>query len=125
MALSIVRNDDGDYTALLRTCDYNQRIDVSSTTVKTPFLRNLFRMGPSTANYVKAISSTLPASRFKKVNKPDLPPDLLAFEEKQTIKGFKFGLLYCAPNQVREDELFANGRSFSEPLVRFSARWLP
>lgn len=108
MALSIVRNEDGDYTALLRTCDYNQRIDVSATNVKTPFLRNLFRMGPSTANYVKAVSPTLPTSRFKKVNKPDLPPDLLAFEEKQTIKGFKFGLLYCAPNQVREDELFAN-----------------
>ena len=109
MALSIVRNEDRSYTALLRMCDRNERLEIPEDRVRASFLRNLLGMGPSNSNYIRAVRATLPAAEFRRVTKPELPASLLEFEEKQTIKGFKFGLLYCAPDQVREDEMFANG----------------
>lgn len=110
MAVSLVRNPDDDtYTALLRTVDYNERKEVPSSEVKVGFFRSIFGLGPTPASYIRAVSPTLPASRFKRVNQPEVPQEFLSFEEKQTIKGFKFGVLYCGAGQVREDELFANG----------------
>ena len=109
MALSLCEKEDGNYTGLLRAVDGNRRLEVKAEDIRVSFFRNLFRLGPSVASYVKAASPTLPGNSFKKVDKPDLPNFLLEFEEKQTIKGFKFGLMYCAPGQVREDEIFTNG----------------
>jgi len=107
MILSLRKKDDGSYIGLLRTIEENRRVELPPGSVRAPFFRNLFGLGPSVSNYIKAVSPTLPG--FKKVTKPELPGELLEFEEKQTIKGFKFGVMYCAPNQVREDEIFANG----------------
>jgi len=106
--LSIKRNQDNTYICLLRTADQNQKIEFNSSDIKVSFFRNLFGFGPSNSNYIKAASPTLPARRLKRVNRQDLSAALLDFEQKQTIKGFKFGVLYCAPGQVREDELFTN-----------------
>jgi len=108
MILSVVRNDDGTFTALHRDPNGNRRVTFPETDVKVSFLRSLFRLGPTPSNYVKCVSQTLPANRFKKNSNPQLSASLLEFEEKQTIKGFKFGLIYRAPGQVREDELFTN-----------------
>ncbi len=40
---------------------------------------------------------------------PELVANLLAFEEKQLQRNFKFGVLYCRPGQKTEDEMYANG----------------
>jgi hypothetical protein len=41
---------------------------------------------------------------------PELVTNLLAFEEKQLQRNFKFGVLYCRPGQKTEDEMYANGK---------------
>jgi hypothetical protein len=40
---------------------------------------------------------------------PDLVANLIAFEEKQLQRNFKFGVLYCKAGQKTEDEMYANG----------------
>ena len=108
IALSIVRKDDGNYEALLRTADKNTKVQFSAADLKVPFFRRLFGLGPSSSSYIKAVSNTLPR-QLKMVNDPQVPQGLLDFEDKQAIKGFKFGILYCGPGQVKEDEMFTNG----------------
>lgn len=92
----------------MRTADKNTKINFNATNLKVPFFRRLFGLGPSSSSYIKAVSNTLPRT-LKLVNDPQVPQGLLDFEEKQAIKGFKFGVLYCGPGQVKEDEMFTNG----------------
>jgi len=35
--------------------------------------------------------------------------ELFQIEEKQKIKGLKFGILYCKQGQEKEEEMFGNG----------------
>lgn len=108
MIVSFVRDGDS-YTCLFRDAHGNRRITVPSSDISVPFFRRLFGLGAPVSSYIKAVAPNLQGRRFKKISNPDLPTALLDFEEKQTIKGFKFGVIYCAPGQVREDELFTNG----------------
>lgn len=34
---------------------------------------------------------------------------MMNLEEKQTVKGLKFGIVYVKEGQTKEDELFSNG----------------
>ena len=35
--------------------------------------------------------------------------DMLQTEDRQKMKGYKFGVLYCKEGQTKEDEMFGNG----------------
>ena len=37
-----------------------------------------------------------------------IPNDLLAMEERQVIRSYKFGVAYFGPDQTTEEEMFAN-----------------
>lgn len=50
--------------------------------------------------------SSLNSSAFSRVAR-----ELLGIEDKQQIKGYKFGVLYCKAGQEKEDEMFGNGES--------------
>jgi len=109
VAVSMVLEGD-EYSVLYRTPDQNIRFKVPADSVRVPFIRRLFRLGPSVANYTRALSQVhqpVP-NTLKRVNSPNFAQSLLEFEEKQTIKGFKFGILYCAEGQVKEDDMFTN-----------------
>jgi len=35
--------------------------------------------------------------------------DMLQTEDRQKMKGYKFGVLYCKEGQTKEEEMFGNG----------------
>jgi len=45
---------------------------------------------------------------MKEINDPRLPQAILNLEDKQTVRGLKFGILYVKDGQTKEDEIFAN-----------------
>ncbi|KAL6078755.1 putative Rap/Ran GTPase-activating protein [Balamuthia mandrillaris] len=108
-ALSVIFDEEEkEYVGMSRTCRGTQRIRVPSSKVKVAWWRKLFHLGPSTADVVRAVDSTLPASRMKLCSNPNVTDRLLEIEEKQSIKGFKFGILYAQEGQTKEEEMFAN-----------------
>lgn len=108
-AVSVVHNKDtAEYTALVRTREGNSRMSVPVSQVKIPFFRKLFGSGPPASVLLRSIDAKIPYRRVRTVKDPRLPGILLNLEEKQTIKGFKFGILYAKEGQTKEDEMFAN-----------------
>lgn len=114
MSVSITRDEPTDtYKAIIRTPATNTRITVPSSNVKPSWWRKLFRAGPSSTDILRGISADLPSS-LKLVSDPNLPQAIISLEEKQTIKGFKFGILYASEGQTKEDEMFSNVESSPE-----------
>lgn len=65
-------------------------------------------MGPGNKDVLVAASPSLPVASLKKCADTNLPNELLAMEERQVIRSYKFGLCYVAPGQSTEDEMFQN-----------------
>eukprot|EP01111_Echinosteliopsis_oligospora_P001485 TRINITY_DN12239_c0_g1_i1.p1 TRINITY_DN12239_c0_g1~~TRINITY_DN12239_c0_g1_i1.p1 ORF type:complete len:423 (-),score=78.42 TRINITY_DN12239_c0_g1_i1:184-1311(-) len=117
VSVSVVKTEaqgqySAHYTAVVRTMAGNTRINVPLNAVKPSWWRKLFRTGPSGADIVKSIAPNLPP--LKQIEDDRLPAAILNLEEKQTIRGFKFGVLYAAENQTKEDEMFANQHASPE-----------
>ncbi|EGG16091.1 RapGAP/RanGAP domain-containing protein [Cavenderia fasciculata] len=104
----ILDGDSKNYSGLVRTSTGNQRVKVSSDTVKPTWWRRIFRVGPSPYDILRSISPQHTQSNLKLISDQRLPQALMNLEEKQTIKGFKFGILYAQEAQTKEDEMFAN-----------------
>jgi len=96
------------YVALSRTSSGSKRILVPYAVVPRSWWRVLLGIGPSYGDILKAIESTLPLNRLKRIADPRLPQALLSMEEQQQIRGFKFGVLYSKEGQTKEDEMFHN-----------------
>ncbi|GAM23464.1 hypothetical protein SAMD00019534_066390, partial [Acytostelium subglobosum LB1] len=114
ICVSIVLEQDGKhYSVLIRTSAGNERMQVPAETVKASWWRRLFRAGPSPYDMLRSITPQY-YNGMRQVVDPALPQALLNLEEKQTIKGFKFGILYAMEGQTKEDEMFANVDSSPE-----------
>eukprot|EP01104_Vermistella_antarctica_P006472 TRINITY_DN1717_c0_g1_i1.p1 TRINITY_DN1717_c0_g1~~TRINITY_DN1717_c0_g1_i1.p1 ORF type:complete len:376 (+),score=90.65 TRINITY_DN1717_c0_g1_i1:187-1314(+) len=113
IGVSALREGD-EYIAVIRTKDGTRRVTIPASKVKVGFFRKLFGKGPAGSDICKALDPALPGSRVKVVKNPKVREALLRMEEKQNIKGFKFGLLYSAEGQTKEDEMFANVESSDE-----------
>ncbi|EFA86568.1 RapGAP/RanGAP domain-containing protein [Heterostelium album PN500] len=114
VCISIVLDKDGkNYSSLLRTSAGNQRLSVPADNVKASWWRRLFKAGPSPYDMLRSIAPQH-YNGMKLIVDPALPPALMNLEEKQTIKGFKFGILYGQEGQTKEDEMFANVDSSAE-----------
>lgn len=48
-------------------------------------------------------------SALHKIKHSDLEEELVNYEDRTTVKNYKFGLLYMKPGQSSENELFSNG----------------
>eukprot|EP01133_Synstelium_polycarpum_P005712 gene5712-6604_t len=108
VSISIVLDKDGkNYTALIRTSTGNNRLKVASENVRASWWRRIFRAGPSPYDILRSIAPQHYIGT-KLILDPGLPQALMNLEEKQTIKGFKFGILYAQEGQTKEDEMFAN-----------------
>ncbi|EFA75957.1 hypothetical protein PPL_10533 [Heterostelium album PN500] len=57
---------------------------------------------------VQSVAPDLPTKSIKMIKSQDIQKDLKNFEERQRVKSFKFGVLYCAANQSVEEEMFSN-----------------
>ncbi|GAM26221.1 hypothetical protein SAMD00019534_093960, partial [Acytostelium subglobosum LB1] len=108
VCISIILDTDGkNYSGLIRTATGNERVNVAASSVKTTWWRNLFKSGPSPFDILKAMAPQYQKG-MKLITDTSLPQALLNLEEKQAIKGFKFGILYSMDGQNKEDEMFAN-----------------
>jgi len=113
VSVSIVRDDTTDvYKSVIRTSQGNVRTSTSKAQVKPTWWRKLVGAGPSANDILRSVAPDLPP--LKQVVAPGLPNAILALEEKQTIRGFKFGILYAAEGQTKEDEMFSNQKSSPE-----------
>eukprot|EP01113_Clastostelium_recurvatum_P028321 TRINITY_DN3427_c0_g1_i4.p1 TRINITY_DN3427_c0_g1~~TRINITY_DN3427_c0_g1_i4.p1 ORF type:complete len:606 (+),score=211.67 TRINITY_DN3427_c0_g1_i4:79-1896(+) len=57
------------------------------------------------------LAEAMPNLVTKKINPlkdVDVTPDLRKFEDRQIIKSYKFGVLYCAAGQTDEEDMFGN-----------------
>jgi len=108
LAVSIVKEETSNtYKSITRSPSHNTRTSMPLSSVKPSWWRKLFRVNPSAQDILRSVCPTLPPT-LKYAPDPRLPPALLALEEKQTIKGFKFGILYAQEGQTKEDEMFSN-----------------
>eukprot|EP00732_Lithocolla_globosa_P005487 Lithocolla_globosa_v1_NODE_5701_length_1199_cov_185.523601.p1 type:complete len:357 gc:universal NODE_5701_length_1199_cov_185.523601:68-1138(+) len=99
---------DNTYKAIFRTDKGSERLQCSVSDVPVPWYRRLLGLGPSTNAKLSALSSDIPVQYLKPCKNPNLPNELLTMEERQVIRSYKFGLLYCAPGQSTEREMFNN-----------------
>lgn len=53
-------------------------------------------------------SNGVSCKNIKNIKNQEIVKNLLNFEQNQRIKSFKFGVLYCGPNQTEEDDMFSN-----------------
>lgn len=90
------------YRTLVRTHKGDDRLLVPISS-KKPSKKKLFE-------YLKTLYPELSVSDVVENSTPELVANLLAFEEKQLQRNFKFGVLYCRPGQKTEDEMYANVR---------------
>jgi len=111
VSVSIVAVNDV-YKTVIRTAGGNVRTTTPKANVKPSFLRQLFRVAPSAQDVLRSVAPNLPP--LKQIVAPGLPNAILTLEEKQTIRGFKFGILYAAEGQTKEDEMFSNINSSPE-----------
>ena len=48
---------------------------------------------------------------FVRVKNPKIVHELIEIEKQHVVKNFKFGVLYCLPDQSHENQLFSNSQS--------------
>merc|ERR1711916_2300 len=114
ICVSVIKSSDTEYIALIRTTEGNKRVSVGADKIKVSFFRKLFKQGPANGAIIKALDPSLPANRLRLVKDPALIERLEYIEDKQAIRGFKFGILYAQPGQTKEDEMFATQETSPE-----------
>ncbi|GAM27438.1 hypothetical protein SAMD00019534_106140 [Acytostelium subglobosum LB1] len=116
----VFNKNAGSYKILLRT-----KSDDIFTTVnpKASFLMSSNKI--PIKEIVMNVSPDLSTKNIRQVKNTDIQKDLTNFEVRQRIKSFKFGVLYCAPNQSMEEEMFSNehgSEDFNEFLTFLGKR---
>lgn len=99
---------DGHYKALFRTDKGSERLSCTVADVPTPWWRSMLGMGPTMKAVLQTLSSDIPVTGLRPCKNPNLPSELLAMEERQVIRSYKFGLLYARAGQTTEQEMFNN-----------------
>ena len=107
MAISLIK--DGEvYKALIRATQGSERLSVSTSAVPFPLWRKLFGLGHAHDAILETISRNIPVGNLKMVKEPNLPNELLAMEERQVIRSYKFGVGYVKAGQTTEEQMMAN-----------------
>ena len=97
---------DGEvYKALVRSTQGSERLSVSASAIPVSFWKKLFGLGPSPETILHAISRNIPINALKMSKDLGLPNELLAMEERQVIRSYKFGVGYLAKGQNTEAQM--------------------
>ncbi|KAH3762491.1 GTPaseactivating protein [Pelomyxa schiedti] len=108
-----------------------QDVDKERDTTKRVLLFNK----KTTARYlvhsrdtIKTITSSIlklsGSSKIMKVKSPALVKDLLNFEERSSVKAYKFGIIYVKANQHDENEIFSNLHHDGSPQYKEFLRFI-
>eukprot|EP01087_Luapelamoeba_hula_P022617 TRINITY_DN815_c0_g1_i3.p1 TRINITY_DN815_c0_g1~~TRINITY_DN815_c0_g1_i3.p1 ORF type:complete len:805 (-),score=121.04 TRINITY_DN815_c0_g1_i3:103-2517(-) len=110
------------YRALLRTERGDERVVLTIPS-------SLFSSGEKARlQHLKFSNNVMKqATTVKKVKDPALSDDLLEMERKQNNTNFKFGVLYCKPGQMTEEEMYNNaeGSPAFEEFLKFIGDKIP
>ncbi|KNC98044.1 uncharacterized protein SPPG_06458 [Spizellomyces punctatus DAOM BR117] len=117
LAISIIRDSD-TYKALVRTTSGSERLSVSSSGISIAWWRKAFGLGPSVNNLMESISRNIPVPNLRLCKDPNLGNELLAMEERQVIRSYKFGVAYVGPGQCSEEEMFSNRAENASPKFK-------
>lgn len=117
IAISLI-SDGESHKCLIRTTTGSERLSVSCSAVPVSWWRNLFALGPTTIDIFNAISRNIPVVSLKLCKEPSLPNELLAMEERQVIRSYKFGVTYLAAGQSTEEQMFANKLENASPQFK-------
>lgn len=71
-------------------------------------MRKVLKLAPPLGAIVNAMGYILPTEQCVLSKDSNLPNELLAMEERQVIRSYKFGLEYCAPGQTNEAQALMN-----------------
>ena len=107
MAISIIL-DGTVYRLLVRTPLGSLRLSTNYEDVGNSFIRKIFGLGPTPFSVVKSCTNVVPVNLMQICKDPSLPNELLAMEERQVIRSYKFGLTHLKSNQTVEEEMFGN-----------------
>ena len=117
MAISIIL-DATTYKVLVRSPEGSLRLSTQYEQVQNSFLRKLFGLGPTPYSVVKASTDQVPVNLMIPCKDPSLPNELLAMEERQVIRSYKFGLTHLRQNQTVEEEMFGNSEKENTPAFK-------
>ncbi|KAJ3351564.1 hypothetical protein HDU83_008828 [Entophlyctis luteolus] len=123
LAISVIL-DNNIYKALIRSIDGAERLTVDKHAVHVSAFRNLFKLGPKVENLMNAFSSGIPARSLTLVKNPGLANELLAMEERQVIRSYKFGVGYCMAGQTMESDMMANRHDTASPAFKSFLQFL-
>ena len=75
-------------------------------------LVDLPKKKPSPKEVLQAIDPEFAetAISIRQIKDSKLQKELENYEERQLVKSYKFGVLYCAPGQTHENDMFANSK---------------
>ncbi|KNE67585.1 hypothetical protein AMAG_12037 [Allomyces macrogynus ATCC 38327] len=114
MAVSIVQDGD-NYKGIVRTTERavatpqgSERLTIPRDSVAIAWWRKMLGMAPTPQNVMRALSPNIPVELLKQGRDPGLPNELLAMEERQVIRSYKFGLGYLRHGQTTEEHMFSN-----------------
>ncbi|KAI9137073.1 hypothetical protein BKA69DRAFT_62166 [Paraphysoderma sedebokerense] len=117
VAVSVIE-DGVTYKALVRTTEGSDRLSIPCSSVPIPWYRKVLGWGPTPMTLLKSISPSLPVNVLKVCKDGNLPNELLAMEERQVIRSYKFGLCYLRSGQRTEEEMFSNKEADTSPEFR-------
>ncbi|KAI9333768.1 hypothetical protein DFJ73DRAFT_764253 [Zopfochytrium polystomum] len=117
LAISVVQ-DNGSYKALVRSIQGSERLTVPVKAVPVPWWRAAMKAGPTPAALMAGISRDIPVKSLKLCKGTSVPNELLAMEERQVIRSYKFGLVYVGPGQATEEEMFLNRHENTSPAFK-------
>lgn len=93
------KSDDEKFRVLLHSQEGTFQLFVPShASSRTKLVQHISSIEP-------VILDTL---KLKQVKHPELEAELLKMEKQRIISTYKFGILYCAPGQSQEDEMYSN-----------------
>jgi len=114
MIISIVKPtlDSDVYISLIREVEENSRLTTPISAIEIPWWRSALGIQPSPFDIARSIlkfhKKDYPYSKLVQIKNPKFPEALLRLEEKQTLKGYKFGVLVSMKGQRKEQEMFSN-----------------
>jgi RAP1 GTPase activating protein 1 len=118
MAISLIKDDDS-YRALVRTTQGSERLSISAKAIPTPWYRKLFGLGPTRDAILGVMSRNIPYPCLTLCKDPNLPNELIAMEERQVIRSYKFGVGYLKEGQKTERDMLSNrSGTFLVNLIR-------
>eukprot|EP01094_Clydonella_sp_ATCC50884_P002417 TRINITY_DN1184_c0_g1_i1.p2 TRINITY_DN1184_c0_g1~~TRINITY_DN1184_c0_g1_i1.p2 ORF type:complete len:307 (+),score=95.66 TRINITY_DN1184_c0_g1_i1:883-1803(+) len=107
VAISVILGDN-EMHAMIRTKEGTFKKREAREVVDVAWWRRLLGLPPGKNDIISALNENLPVGDMRQVTDAGLQDQLLSYHEKQNIKGFKFGVMYAAPEQTKEDEMFSN-----------------